>query len=227
MYSLKDLSLGQVFLYRSCGLFPHTYLRHRWFNHVSTVGVTIDSEWITNLHPWSSLFLAFLGEPYTLHIYYLSSLPLIFVFFTDANLKNLTQEVMELLKNTVGVEVFSYKYAIVHRDRKERSESRKRKKAIQVSDFTLVKFIIIIIIITKVFSLLSWGEALLSTHSKRDLKKKFCQIFASCLGWKILSCFLCTFYLFCSSTNLLTRLASNNFGSLSFMAERSQKCFCD
>lgn len=50
----------------------------------------------------------------------------------DANLKNLTQEVVELLKNTVGIEVFSYKYAIVHRDRKERSESRKRKKAIQV-----------------------------------------------------------------------------------------------
>ena len=55
------------------------------------------------------------------------------LFFTDTTLKNLTQEVMELLKNTVGVEIFSYKYAIVHRDRKERSESRKRQKAIQVS----------------------------------------------------------------------------------------------
>ncbi|KAL5010991.1 hypothetical protein ScPMuIL_013296 [Solemya velum] len=49
----------------------------------------------------------------------------------DPDLKNLAQEVMDILKKVVGIETFTQMYADVHKVRSERKETRKRQKAME------------------------------------------------------------------------------------------------
>ena len=56
--------------------------------------------------------------------------------FSDESLKQLSQEVMALLKQTTGVEAFSAVYAAAQKARHEKKEKRKQKRAIAVSKQT-------------------------------------------------------------------------------------------
>ena len=51
------------------------------------------------------------------------------VVFLDENLKKLAQEVLEFIKQTIGVEEFSLIYSKSHKRRIENKEERKRKLA--------------------------------------------------------------------------------------------------
>ena len=56
--------------------------------------------------------------------------------FEDENLKKLSQEVLDLIKQLVGVETFSDLYSISNKKRSERRDERKRKMA-QIVNFIL------------------------------------------------------------------------------------------
>ena len=51
----------------------------------------------------------------------------------DEKLKSLCQEVMDLLKERVGVKVFSNNYASVHKKIDDHKQERKQRKAVEVS----------------------------------------------------------------------------------------------
>lgn len=52
--------------------------------------------------------------------------------FSDPTLKNLAQELIELLKKLVGLEKFSLAFAAVQKEATQRRASRKKVKALQV-----------------------------------------------------------------------------------------------
>jgi hypothetical protein len=52
----------------------------------------------------------------------------------DENLKKLAQEVLEFIKQTVGVEEFSLMYSVSNKQRSENKEKRKRKLAQTVNN---------------------------------------------------------------------------------------------
>ena len=54
---------------------------------------------------------------------------------TDNELRQLAQEVLELLKSTIGTDLFSQQYAMVHQILAERRGTRKLNKAQQVYIF--------------------------------------------------------------------------------------------
>ena len=57
-----------------------------------------------------------------------------FVFnFLDAELRTLCQEVVDLMKSTVGVERFTVLYAKAQKALGERKDTRKRQRAMEVS----------------------------------------------------------------------------------------------
>lgn len=52
--------------------------------------------------------------------------------FTDSTLKNLAQELIEMLKKLVGLEKFSLAFAAVQKEASQRRATRKKHKALQV-----------------------------------------------------------------------------------------------
>ena len=59
-------------------------------------------------------------------------------FSLDPDLKKLAQEVLELIKSLVGRETFSRAYASLQQTATEAKETRKRKKALEVSRYVIV-----------------------------------------------------------------------------------------
>jgi len=59
--------------------------------------------------------------------------PLTRFFSVDSDLEKLAQEVLELIKSLVGRETFSRAYASLQQTTTEARETRKRKKALEVS----------------------------------------------------------------------------------------------
>ena len=55
-------------------------------------------------------------------------------YFKVEDLKKLAQEVLELIKQTVGVDEFSLAYSKLHTKRVENKEERKRKSAQMVNN---------------------------------------------------------------------------------------------
>ena len=56
-----------------------------------------------------------------------------FILFVDTDLMNLAQEVLDVLKKIVGVEVFTQHFTEVQRKLTSKKEDRKRKRAVDVS----------------------------------------------------------------------------------------------
>lgn len=63
----------------------------------------------------------------------------LYLLSSDPTLKNLAQELIELLKKLVGLERFSLAFAAVQREATERRASRKKQKAMQVRVAEFVK----------------------------------------------------------------------------------------
>lgn len=66
---------------------------------------------------------------------YAERIKLIYFVLLDPTLKNLSQEIIELLKKLVGLEAFSLAFSSVQKQANQKRAMRKKQRALQVSLF--------------------------------------------------------------------------------------------
>ncbi len=95
-------------------------------------------------------------------------------YLKDENLKKLAQEVIDFIKQTVGVEEFSLVYSIANKRRVENKEERKRKLAQTLNNFLIKKRIffkyLTILFTNRLYWILNWLR--LRKYAKCNVKRK-------------------------------------------------------